>query len=266
MPSVEGNPQSLTEGIPQGLCVWSLAEEDAFSVKLAARLCVPLRVQSEMPDSPWVFFYDDGMLYLHSALHSEFQPIVVDYLGGEFARRWRSATRNDILAKAIGIKKGVSTICDATCGFGHDAFFLSTFKGVEITACERNPVAAELVIDALNRASDAGRFDQTPLYFHYGDAREFLSSRPLEFDAIYLDPMYPRPANATAKPKKEMLIFSELVGKDADSEALFEAAWAAAKKRVVVKRADDAPEITQARKPDYVVPGKTVRFDIYLKI
>lgn len=250
---------------PAGLKVWGNDSEDSDGEKLAARLGVPFVVQEDPPDAEWLLFFDDDRLYLHSGRHPEFKPLAVDYLEGDFARRWRSATKNDMLVKAIGLKKGVRTVCDATCGLGYDAFFLATFKDLEVTACERSAVPAELVLDALARVRDTGRFENSPLYFHFGDSLEFLESRPESFDAVFLDPMYPREEGESAKPRKEMLLFAELVGKDLDSEKLFSAAWKAARKRVVVKRADNAPEITSARQPDYVVPGKTVRFDIYLK-
>ncbi len=252
-------------GAPSGLKVWGNDEQDADAEKLAARLGVPLVVQEEPPEAEWLLFFDDDRLYLHSAKHPQFKPLDVDYLEGDFARRWRSATKNDMLVKAIGLKKGVRTVCDATCGLGYDAFFLSTFKELEVLACERSPVAAELVLDALARVRDTGRFEGSPLYFHFGDSREFLDSREGGFDAVLLDPMYPREEGESAKPRKEMLLFAELVGPDLDAEDLFAAAWKSARKRVVVKRADKAPAITQTRQPDYVVPGKTVRFDIYLK-
>ena len=258
-----------SNSVPSGLVVWSDSPEDSDALKLALRLGVRLVVNEEPPQAEeqadWLLFYDEDQLYLHTSRHPEFRPLSVDYLGGEFARRWRSATKNDILVKAIGLKKGVRTVCDATCGLGYDAFFLSTFKDLQVTACERSPVPAELVLDALARVKDAGRFEQSPMFFHFGDAREFLEKHPGEFDAVYLDPMYPVDESATAKPKKEMFLFRELVGQDKDSEALFEAAYTAARKRVVVKRADNADEITKTKKPDYVVPGKSVRFDVYLK-
>lgn len=249
----------------EGLLVWSDDATESDAEKLALRLEVPFVIQDEPPEAEWLLFYEDERLYLHTSRHPEFHPLTVDFLEGEFSRRWRSATRNDILIKAIGLKKGVRTVCDATCGLGYDAFFLSTFKELEVTACERSPVPAELVLDGLTRAKDTGRFEQNPLFFHFGDAREFLAARPEGFDAVFLDPMYPRNEGESAKPRKGMQLFAELVGKDTDSGELFHRAWTAAKKRVIVKRADSAPEITKVQAPDYVVPGKTVRFDIYLK-
>lgn len=251
--------------LPKGVVVWSDDPAESEAEKLAARVGAPLLVAEEPPQADWLLFFDEDRLYLHSGAHEGFRPLTIDFLGGDFARRWRSATKNDILVKAIGLKKGVRTVCDATCGLGYDAFFLSTFKDLEVTACERSPIVAELVMDALCRVKDTGRFESSPLYFHFGDAIPFLAAHRGEFDAVYLDPMFPRPESATALPKKEMQWIGDLAGKDEDAEALFAAAFEAAKTRVVVKRSDDAPEVTSLRKPDYVVPGKTVRFDIYLK-
>lgn len=257
------------KGVPDGLVVWTDEPEDSDSVKLAARLGVPFYLQDEPPvgDSfRWLLFYDGGVLFLHSLAHEEFKPLFVDYLGGDFARRWRSANRNDLLAKAVGLKKGVRTICDATCGLGYDAFFLATFDGVELTACERNPVAAELAMNALIRVKEEGRFEEFPLFFHYGEGGELLKSAGSgSFDAVFLDPMYPRDDDKSAKQKKEMQLFRELVGADADAASLFEAAWTAARKRVVVKRPDDALPLECGRAPDAVFDGKTVRYDVYLK-
>lgn len=265
-----GSDPLTLHDIPSGLTVWSDDKDDSESLKLALRLGAPLVVSEEPPaNAEWLLFFDDDCLYLHTAKHPEFRPLTVDFLGShgnkDFARRWRSATRNDILIKAIGLKKGVRSVCDATCGLGYDAFFLSTFQDLDVTACERSPVPAELVLDAMSRVKDTGRFEKNPLFFHFGDGKEFLRTHQGEFDAVYLDPMYPADESATAKPKKEMFLFRELVGEDRDTEELFAAAWAAARKRVVVKRSDNAAEITDTRKPDFIVPGKTVRFDIYLK-
>lgn len=247
--------------------MWGLDEEDSEAPKLAQRLGVKLVVQEEMPEEhDWILFYEDEALFLFCPNHPEFRPITIDFLEGDFARRWKSASRNDMLAKAVGLKKGTRTILDATCGFGYDAFFLATFKDVEVYACERHPVAAELAMNALLRIKEMGRFEDFPFYFHFGDAKEFMASVNCPaIDAIFLDPMYPREDSKTAKQKKEMQLYRELVGKDPDAKELFDAAWAKAKKRVVVKRPDDAPYIEVGQEPDFSLEGKTVRYDIYLK-
>jgi 16S rRNA (guanine1516-N2)-methyltransferase len=253
-------------GVPKGLAVWTDDPEDMDSLKLASRLGVPFHRGEDPPAADWLLFLEEGVLFLHSAAHEEFKPLYVDYLEGDFAKRWRSASRNDLLAKAVGLKKGTRSICDATCGLGYDAFFLATFPDVSVTTCERNPIAAELVMNALLRVKEEGRFEDFPLFFHWGDGRDFLrASKAGSFDAVYLDPMYPREAEKSAKQKKEMQLFRELVGADLDAKELFTAAWNAAKNRVVVKRPDDAEALDCGREPDIVFDGKTVRYDVYLK-
>jgi 16S rRNA (guanine1516-N2)-methyltransferase len=256
-------------GIPAGLVVWAEGVEDSEAEKLSQRLGVPLVAGDEPPsaeDAEWLFFYEEDELFLHSTRHEGFQPLSVDYLQGDFYRRWKNASRNDLLLKAIGLKKGVRTVCDATAGLGYDAFFLATCKDLEVVACERNPVVAELTMNALLRVKDMGRFEEFPLFFHNGDGREFLLSQgPLSFDTVYLDPMYPRGDEKTAKQKKGMFFLRDIVGKDDDAEALFQAAWAAARKRVVVKRPDDAEPLRLEQSPAFAVEGKTVRYDIYVK-
>ena len=146
---------------------------------------------------------------------------------------------------------------------------LDTVTASESAACSPSAgtTVAELTMNALLRVKEMGRFEEFPLFFHNGDGADFLKAqKPGAFDAVYLDPMYPREDEKSAKQKKEMFLLRELVGKDLDAEALFEAAWAAAAKRVVVKRPDDAPRITRAREPSMVLEGKTVRYDIYLKL
>jgi 16S rRNA (guanine1516-N2)-methyltransferase len=258
----------VDEEVTAELAVWALDSEDTDSQKLAQRLGVPLYVQEDPPAADslrWLLFLEDDALFLHSFGH-DFKPLCVNYLERDFQRRWKSLSRNDLLLKAVGAKKGVRTICDPTCGLGYDAFLLATVLDLEVTACERNVVLAELVMNALLRLKESGRFEEFPLYFHFGDGLAFLEQAGEgAFDCVYLDPMYPRDESRTAKQKKEMQLVRELVGKDEDAGALFAAAWRAARKRVVVKRADDAESLDTGRQPDAVLEGKTVRYDVYLK-
>ena len=111
-----------------GLAVWAVDGDDSESQKLAARLGVPLLVQEDAPpadDLRWLLFFEDDELFLHSFDH-DFKPLSVDYLEPEFRRRWQALSRNDLLLKALGVKKGVRTVCDATCGLGYDAFLLAS--------------------------------------------------------------------------------------------------------------------------------------------
>ena len=258
----------MPEGIPAGLVVWAAEESDADSMKLAHRLGVPLVVAEEPPgpeSAKWLLFMEEDVLFLHNFEH-DFKPLAIDYLEKEFQKRWRSLGGSDLLVKAIGVKKGVRTVCDLTCGLGYDSFLLATMDKLEVTTCERNSVVAELVMNALLRVKEMGRFEEFPLYFYFGDSAEFLhGAGEKAFDCVYMDPMYPRAIDQSAKQKKEMQLLRDLVGKDEDAEALFALAWSAARKRVVVKRPDGAESLVKSRKPDATIEGKTVRYDLYLK-
>ncbi len=259
-------PQIFGHCLNQSVAVWSLSANDSDSLKLALRLGVPLHVGEEPPRDGfrWLLFLEEDVLFLHD-VEQELKPLVVDYLREDFRRRWRALSRNDILLKALGVKKGVRTICDPTCGLGYDAFLLA-IGDLEVTACERNPVVAELVMNALLRIKDMPRFEEFPFYFYFGDGQEFLRTQGAgSFDAVYLDPMFPREEGQSAKQKKGMQVLRGLVGEDPDVAELFAAAWAAARKRVVVKRADDSTALVGVREPDFSLEGKTVRYDIYLK-
>lgn len=252
---------------PSSIAVWAVSEEETDAQKLALRLKIPFVIQEDPPsDYTWLLFFDEDSLLLHNFAHPEFKPVTINYLSNEFMKRWKHASRNDLLCKAVGLKKGCTKILDATCGLGYDAFFLATMEDLEVFTCERNIIVSELVMNALLRVKEQGRFEEFPLYFYMGDSMEYLQNTTEQFDTIYLDPMYPREEEKSAKQKKEMQIFRELLGDDGDAEKLFDLAYEKALKRVVVKRPDDAAEITSKRKPDIVFPGKTIRFDVYLKV
>uniref|UniRef100_UPI003C6FD551 class I SAM-dependent methyltransferase n=1 Tax=Kingella oralis TaxID=505 RepID=UPI003C6FD551 len=89
-------------------------------------------------------------------------------------------------------------------------------------------------------------------------------------DVVYLDPMYPERQKSAAV-KKEMAYFHALMGQpenergnpNANDAALFQAARAVAKKRIVVKRPRLGAFLC-GEKPAYQYAGKSTRFDVYL--
>jgi 16S rRNA (guanine1516-N2)-methyltransferase len=248
------------------IAVWAMEENESESEKLAARLKIPLVRGEDPPENfRWILFYEEDTLFLHSFSLGG-NPFAVNYLEKEFHKRWKSLSRNDIFLKALGIKKGFKTFCDPTCGLGYDAFLIATIPGLEVTACEKVPFIAELVMNALLRLKDLGRFQDFPFYFHFGDGIEYLKSqKDGAFDVVYLDPMFPRSEDKSAKQKKEMQVLRELTSSDTQEAELFQEAWRVAKHRVVVKRSDDAPELAVNQKPESSIEGKTVRFDLYPK-
>jgi 16S rRNA (guanine1516-N2)-methyltransferase len=178
------------------------------------------------------------------------------------ARGGRPAlTRRDPLARAFG--REVMTIVDTTAGLGQDAARLAAI-GYHVTAIERHPAVAALLRDALARAADDARIARAlggRLRLLAGDARTLLPTLDPPPDAVYLDPMFPPKRKHSAAVRKELRLLRLLAGDDDDAGELFEIARRCARRRVVVKRPDDAPPL--APDPAVSYGGKLVRYDVY---
>lgn len=196
--------------------------------------------------------------------------IFADFVNGKAQyRRLHGGGKGQGIAKAIGLNKFKNPhVLDLTAGMGGDAFVLATL-GCQVTMLERNPIVHALLRDALDRANlhtDNNLHSiLKKLILIKSNASQYLDelledSHP---DIIYLDPMFPEKANS-AQVKKEMQFFHDIVGSDDDSEALFLKALNKARKRIVVKRPRLAEAISKQKKPDFVICGKSTRYDIYL--
>ncbi len=193
-----------------------------------------------------------------------------DLLEGDLGDRLRSGARGESrLAKALGLKRHPEPlVLDATAGLGRESV-LSAALGCRVVACERSPVVALLLRDALERAA-AGGLDAlvSRIDLRVADAREVLATlaedeRP---DVVLVDPMFPERRKAAAQ-KKEMQLLQRLLGPDSEDEApsLLRAALEVARRRVVVKRPVHAPPVAlEGRRPDLVVEGRAARYDVYL--
>ena len=193
-------------------------------------------------------------------------PIFVDYLSGPAWFRYKYDRRvNQPLAKAVGIKKGVRpTICDTTAGYGVDSFIFASL-GCTVTMIERSPVIWALLDDGLKRAAAHNRIGPTivcNIRLLRGNSLDLLEDMEMNFETIYLDPMYP-PVQKSALNKRKMRVLRSLVGDDQDQEKLLEQSINAAACRVVVKRPAGAPEI-KGPPVSCRVKGKSSRYDIYL--
>ncbi len=194
-------------------------------------------------------------------------PVYVDFVGGAMGHRRKfGGGRGQLIAKAVGVKKGViPAVVDATAGLGRDAFVLANL-GCRVTMLERSPVVGALLHDGLERASSDGEAADVieRLSLQIGDARQVLAAgrQGVLADVVYLDPMFPQ-RDKSALVKKEMRLFKALLGSDPDAPALLEAALKAARKRVVVKRPRKAAPV-DGPEPGLVFEGKSTRFDVYL--
>lgn len=183
-------------------------------------------------------------------------PVAVDFAGGRVG--WRRAhPGGDALAQALGKKKRARRIVDATAGLGRDAAAIA-HAGFEVVAIERSPVVCALLADGARRAGGVER-----LRFVCADAASLLrawAGTPAAPDAVYLDPMY-APKKKAAAAQKEMVLLRAVVGGPEGLDELFDAARAAAKMRVVVKR--PAGEPPRFPHPTHSYVGRSTTFDLY---
>ena len=195
--------------------------------------------------------------------------ITVNFSSGAIQYRLKhGGGRNQALARAIGLKKGVQpNVIDATAGLGRDGFILAHLD-CHVHMLERSPILAALLKDGLQRAKQVKQtadIIKNRLQFTQTDSKDFLQKLRQEDypDVIYLDPMYPERTKSSLV-KKEMRILRGLAGNDQDAEDLFKIALGCVRNRVVVKRPRLAPTLSSSATPSHQIKGKTSRFDVYL--
>jgi len=215
---------------------------------------------------PFFLFYNEGRLELSENSSTPHNNLFVDFLSGRSWFRFKSdLTIRQPLAKAIGIKPGVRpSVCDATAGFGSDAFVFAAL-GCSVTMFERSPIMWALLDDGLRRASgdkQVGEWVKNRMTLIKGDAINYIDSMKMYFDTIYLDPMFPH-RSKSALNKRYMRVLRSIVGDGDDSSMLLETAKKAARRRVAVKRPKMAKPIN-FQEPSFCVNSKKGRYDIYL--
>lgn len=211
--------------------------------------------------------FESDTLTLHKRDEPKLDGIMVDFVTGAVAHRRKfGGGRGQSIAKAVGLKQGVTPkVVDGTAGLGRDAFVLASL-GCTVTMVERHPVVAALLEDGLRRAyqdAEIGDWMRERMQLFHGSSLEALAKLEQEVDIVYLDPMYPH-RDKSALVKKEMRVFQTLVGADLDADGLLAPAMALASKRVVVKRPDYAEDFAGV-KPSMVIETKKNRFDVYIK-
>ncbi|MCK4841117.1 MAG: class I SAM-dependent methyltransferase [Methylococcales bacterium] len=238
-------------------------EIEPFS-QLAERLNVPLLESANKKTAEDFFLtWRDGCLKLLDKELLKKGGLSVDIAPRPGEQRSWPAPKNTALAHALGRK--TQTIIDATTGWGQDSLHIFRM-GYSLRCIERSPIMVELLDDAFKRLEQTDWVKNLQLKVPEliaGNAIEVLSTLDDQPECIYIDPMFPPKRKQSALPKKSMLILRDLLGDDADKDQLFEAAFQAATKKVVVKTPDYADPI--AGKPNESFSGKLLRYDVYLK-
>lgn len=190
---------------------------------------------------------------------------------GQLARLKRASKKNELIARACHIGEA-TRILDCTAGLGHDALLLA-WLGAEVHLIERHPVLFSLLSASRQQALQhpvlsavAGR-----MQLIHADSLQYLQQlQPGQFDVVYLDPMFPKPATPDKKQaqvKKDMQILHQLFSDNAImdlGEALLPYARQIAP-RVVVKRPRHAQFLANDE-PQHQWLGDACRFDAYFQV
>jgi len=177
------------------------------------------------------------------------------------------------------------TVCDAMAGFGEDAWLMAGL-GHRVVCIERSPAVFAVLRDAWSRAELLQPGIALRVRPILAEAAEVLVSinqrrsalgtaclhgpEPLlpRPDVVYLDPMFPLPRKKRRAERKAMQVLRRHVLAEAgegQEEAILSLALRTANDRVVVKRPlRAAPLASGDIQPTHRVPGKSVRYDIYL--
>ncbi|SDK13660.1 class I SAM-dependent methyltransferase [Microbulbifer yueqingensis] len=261
---------------PQSLAVIAAAPQwQPAARELAQELDLPLLTETEPSrlEHPAYVLRRGDALQLCATGRKAPGPVEVDFVSGAAAhRRKYGGGKGQQIAKAVGVRSGFyPRVVDATGGLGRDAFVLCSL-GCEVLVLERNPIVRALLADGLRRLREAAEQDaelaplagRLQLADDVDDSAGWLAGQaPESIPVVYLDPMFP-PRGKSAKVKKEMVAFHQLVGSDEDADALLEPAYAACYYRTVVKRPRLAPWLA-GKKPALSLEGKSGRFDIYTR-
>ena len=220
----------------------------------------------------FVFLLDKQGLSLAQVAEDNLLIVRADFCSSKVNyRRQKGGGKGQMIAKAIGLNSTTAPhVFDATAGLGGDAFVLACL-GCPVTMTERVPEVHALLMDGLRFAHEWGSENDQSLVailkrmtFVESDAAKYMQTledakKP---EVVYLDPMFPQ-RTKSAQVKKEMQVFHQLIGTDFDADLILQIAQECAQKRVVVKRPRIAPFLAD-QEPNYMLEGKSNRYDVYL--
>jgi 16S rRNA (guanine1516-N2)-methyltransferase len=174
--------------------------------------------------------------------------------------------RGQNLAKAVGMKSNKNrTIVDATAGLGYDSFILASL-GANVTLIERSEKIHKLLQEGINEAKEYGGHISSivnRMDLIFGDSKIIIPK--LSPEVILVDTMY-NERKKSALVKNNMRLVREIVGSDLDQIELIKIALECAKNRVVVKQPRYSEPNDEIRKYSHQILGKTVRYDVYMKV
>ena len=162
------------------------------------------------------------------------------------------------LVRAFGPR--IVAVHDLTAGLGGDAYRLAR-AGYHVVAVERDPVIFALLESGWRSAEAVPAEVSARLSFARGEGLDAIEAIEALDHGVYIDPMYPPPRRASAKPRRELQVLRAWLLADVDTRPIVEAARERAA-RVVVKRPHHADPLVP--RPSHTIESKLVRFDVYV--
>ncbi len=162
-------------------------------------------------------------------------------------------------AKIKGKKQDLVAI-DATAGMGEDSMLLAAY-GFQVKLYENNPIIAELLKDALERAQKNPELKEIVDRMKVFEEDSILAMQNLDYepDVILLDPMFPE-RTKTALIKKKFQILHKIEIPCTNEKELLDSAIMANPKKIVIKRPLKG-EYLAGIKPSYSIKGNSIRYD-----
>ncbi len=234
----------------------------------AQQFAFDIRYQPPLSQLNYYLCLQTKGLFLHNNQDNE--TLCVDFLAGKQAHRFYfGGGQGQDIAKAVGVSQYKPTVLDLTAGLAQDAFVLAAL-GCQVHACEKQPVIAALVLDALKRALAASDEQYLAiqdalkrLEYQFINAQDYLQQCNTRFDVIYLDPMFEAGSYAKSQVKKEAKALRLLAQDPFDAQQLLVLALQHARCRVVVKRPKKGEFLAQ-KTPSFQIKGKSNRYDVYV--
>lgn len=251
---------------------WKTQAEEKTAIVLAQRLNLPVHSMEEFKnlalDSAQLQITPERIQLVTKDEQGEHSLFAQFETGPLFYRIKKGIGKSEDLSRACGLKsiKGKVHILDLTAGLGRDAFVLASL-GAFVHLVERSPIMITLLEDGLERAKkniEIASIVTENMHLSFGEAIAVLENLTKEAypDVIYIDPMFDRNAKKALN-KIEMRTIRAIVGEDLDAKNILQSALTRARKRVVVKRMRQA-ETLKGPTPNFMVKGKSCRYDIYL--
>ena len=192
-------------------------------------------------------------------------------LYGDFTKMTKRLKHNNLqrefLVHAAKIKGKTTDLkaIDATAGLGEDSIILAAY-GFSVSLYENNPIIAELLKDALERAKQNPELKDIASRMVVFEEDSIIAMTKLKYkpDIILLDPMFPE-RTKSALIKKKFQILHKIEKPCTDEEEMLNSAIKANPHKIIIKRPLKGDYLAGI-KPDYSLNGKAIRYDCIINL